>query len=255
MPRHEPSPEQSAEFPHWFFKPQVIAIEGLAATGKGATCRVFCERQNYDYVSVSSIGRGLAVGFLDTGRSVEDESAVRDFYGTADINVELAGMTNLIAVDGADVTPRLFDREVSLLASRLMRYDFVRNKVYEVSHSSKGVRPVIFDGRRADEIAPGADLQILLVASMEERVRRRYAEERLKDPTMTTDDIRQDMIARDRNELAAGAARATSVGYIVDTTDYRPEEVAASIITTHNRRCRAAYRWTAGRLPGSYDNR
>lgn len=247
MPHPELPPEQSAEFPNWLLKPRVIAIEGLAATGKGATCRVFCERHGYNYVSISSIGRGLAVGFVESGHDHHDETAVRDFYRLASVNVELNGMAHLISVEGADVTPRLFDRDVSEAASQLMRYGLVRNRVLNIGRGLMGEGPVIFDGRRADEVAPGADLQILLIASMEERVRRRYNEEYLKDPTVTAHEIEQDLIARDRHELAAGSARATSTGYIVDTTDHRPEVVAASIIDSHNRRCRAAYRWTVSR--------
>lgn len=230
---------EAAEVPRWFHKPDVITIEGLAATGKGAASRVLCEQHGFNYVSISSIGRGLAVSYLDSGLSPDNEGVVREFYADADVAVELSGMTHLVSVDGRDVTPRLFDRKVSLLASQLMRYDFVRYKVYEVGHSLKGEGPVIFDGRRvAEEAVPGAELQVLLIASMEERLRRRYTEEYAKDPMVVPAEILRDLETRDRNEIAAGAARATSPGYIVDTTEHTPEGVVRSIIDAHNIRRR-----------------
>lgn len=238
MPQTERTPEQEPErFAKWLHSPEVITIEGLAATGKGTISRVLCEKYGYDYVSISSIGRGLAAACLGSEIPLDNEVAIEEFYRNTDVGIRLAGMANHISIDEVDVTPQLFNRETSLAASYLMRYQFVRDCVRGLGQEIAGDGRVVFDGRHvANEIAPGSELQLILVASIDERVRRRLIEERLKDSSLTEEDIADDLAQRDANEVSTGAVVSSAHGLIVDTTRYTPEDLVNFIVAANNRR-------------------
>jgi cytidylate kinase len=229
---------RETELPAWASRPDVITIEGLAATGTTSLSEQFCADYGYGYVSASAIARGLAAAYETGAGSLDDLLAIERFYQAADVEVAIDGMRSQITVNGHDVTDRLFIPETDQAAAHLMRYEAVPARV------SRDVRRIVsrgnavIDGRLvAKTIAPDADLNVFLTADLETRIDRRYRQAVQEDSGITRASIAADLIRRDANESRAGADQAPEGAIILDTSGLSVPGMAATVVAEHNRRC------------------
>lgn len=234
-----PEPEV---LPEWVSRPDVITIEGAAATGKGSISAVLHETYGYRYLSISAVARGLAVAFseqypLDSETALDEERQflLRRFYAEAAIGIGGEGMDSRIHIDGTDVTGRLYERETGALAAHLMQYGAVKSRVAELSREVAASGNIILNGRLvAEQVAPEAELHILLEAGLEERTQRRYEQQRQADPSVVKGDVAAELVVRDAKEKAAGANRPFGGSLVVDTTGRTAHESALEIVKVYN---------------------
>ena len=101
---------------------------------------------------------------------------------------------------------------------------------------------VIMDGRDiGTNVLPNADIKIYLTASVAERARRRYLEQKQKGGTSSLEEIEKDIIerdTRDKNRAIAPLRRAEDAVYL-DTSDMNIDEVAAEIERLYREKIRS----------------
>ncbi len=236
--RPEPGiPEIPEKLPEWHRRPQVITVEGELAAGKDTLCATLCEAYGFRYLDVSGIGRGLAAAALREGVDLEDEAAVARFYAEADVDFAMQGSGASVCVNGADVTADLKTPETYDASARLIRYPFAPMRVGEIARDSIRRGNVVVNGRRlTSDIWPGAELQLFLTGDFEVRLERRFRELREADPATTREAVADAMRRRAAEEAAAGASAASASSLIVDTTVLAPDEVANTVVESHNKR-------------------
>lgn len=229
--------------PDWVVRPDVITIEGLAATGKGSVSEILCDRYGYRYLNISSIGRGLAVGFAqrfpwltENSMSLADyEITIPEFYETAVIEAKVTGMSTRVRINGVEVTKQLHTPETDAAASYLFGYEPVRRRVAEFARDFATEGNIILDGRTvAATVAPEADLHIFLETDREERIRRRYQARLATNPNVTIEQVAAEVDERDRKEKLGGAHHPFGGSLIVDTTGATAIRSAREIVTVYN---------------------
>ena len=92
---------------------------------------------------------------------------------------------------------------------------------------------VIMEGRDiGTNVFPNADVKIYLDASLEERAKRRYKENKEKNIDMTYEEVLENITKRDENDKAKeiGALKIAEGSTIVDTTNLTIDEVVEKII-------------------------
>jgi cytidylate kinase len=161
--------------------PNIIAIDGPAASGKSTLGRRLADSLGYLFFDTGVMYRAVTWGALQRGLEITDEGAVTHLAETAQIDVrppsQEDGRACDVLLDGVDITWETRRPDVEANVSPVSAYRDVR-KALASQQRRIGLRGrVVMVGRDIGTIVlPEADLKIYLDASAEERARRRFKE-------------------------------------------------------------------------------
>ncbi len=162
--------------------PNVITIDGPAASGKSTLGKKLADELGYLFFDTGVMYRAVTWAALVSGIDIEDESAVSLLAKTVEIDIQPAsapdGRTCDILMDGKDVTWEIRQPEVELNVSQVSAYPAVREALTDQQRRIGGRGRVVMVGRDIGTVVmPKAELKIYLVATAEERARRRFLEQ------------------------------------------------------------------------------
>ncbi len=172
----------------------VIAIDGPAGSGKGTLARHLAGHYGLRHLDTGLLYRAVARLMLDKNRPLEDEQAAH----------AMASTLNLHYIEER----RLRGREIGDAASVVSAYPAVRKALLEQQRAFATQPPgAVLDGRDIGTVIfPDAPVKLFVIASAEERARRRHKElcEAGEDVEYTAilDDIRR-RDDRDMNRASA----------------------------------------------------
>jgi cytidylate kinase len=99
---------------------------------------------------------------------------------------------------------------------------------------------IVTEGRDQGTVAfPDADLKFYLTADLNERARRRLAEQKTKGIEQTLEQVREDIRQRDISDKgrSVGPLKPAQDAIIVDTTDLSVEEVVEKLLARVKEKC------------------
>lgn len=218
--------------------PDIVAIDGPAASGKSTIANILAQRWGYLYFDTGVMYRAITWLALDNGVPVEDEQAVTELARTVDIDVRSPsvddGREYDVLADGDDVTWEIRRPEVDRNVSQVAAYPGVRDAL-TAQQRRIGLRGnVIMVGRDIGTVVlPEADMKIYLDASAEERARRRYQQRLERGEDVAFKPILEGMKKRDEIDSTREVAplRAAKDALILDSDDMSIEEVVKEIET------------------------
>ena len=161
--------------------PQIIAIDGPAASGKSTLGMKLADELGYLFLDTGIMYRAVTWVAIQRGIPAQDEPAITVLAEITDIDVRPPSVTDGrncdILADGQDVTWQIRLPEVDSIVSLVSSYAGVR-KALSTQQRRIGLRGrVVMVGRDIGTVVlPEADLKIYLEASVEERAKRRYLE-------------------------------------------------------------------------------
>jgi len=161
--------------------PNIIAIDGPAASGKSTLGRRLADSLGYLFFDTGVMYRAVTWVTLQSGVEVGDEAAVTRLAETVQIDVRPPskedGRACDVLADGIDITWETRTSEVEANVSPVSAYRGVRQAL-AAQQRRIGLRGrVVMVGRDIGTVVlPEADLKIYLDASAEQRARRRYNE-------------------------------------------------------------------------------
>ena len=161
--------------------PNIIAIDGPAASGKSTLGRRLADSLGYLFFDTGVMYRAVTWCALQRGLEIKAEAAVTHLAETAQIDVRPSsqddGRACDVLLDGVDITWETRRPEVEANVSPVSAYQGVRLAL-AAQQRRIGLRGrVIMVGRDIGTVVlPEADLKIYLDASAQERARRRYEE-------------------------------------------------------------------------------
>ncbi len=188
--------------------PNIIAIDGPAASGKSTLALHLARELGYLYFDTGVMYRALTWVGLQRGIVMEDEVQLTLLAQSLEIDVRSPsvddGRAYDVHVDGMDVTWDIRRQEVDANVSVVSAYAGVRAAL-SAQQRRIGLRGrVVMVGRDIGTVVlPQADLKIFLDASAQERARRRYHELLARKEQASYEAILQAMQRRDRIELDA----------------------------------------------------
>ena len=224
--------------------PFVVAIDGPAASGKSTTARLAAEQLGFRYLDTGAMYRALTWKALADGLDPADAEAVGALASRVHLAMETGPEGDRWLVDGEDVTDRIRAAAVTRAVSLVAAVPAARRAMVRMQREVAGAGPCVVEGRDIGTVVfPEAPVKIFLVASLEERARRRRAE--LPSPQPSPREAAEDL--RRRDALDSGREdsplRRADDATELDTTGLTIEEVVAAIV----RLVRAADR--PGRAP------
>jgi cytidylate kinase len=209
-----------------------IAIDGPAASGKSTLGQRMAQRLGYLYFDTGVMYRAVTLAALERNVPPEDEKAVSDIARVVDIVVRLPTVEDQrqydVLMDGEDVTWDIRSAEVDANVSLVSSYPVVREEMTRIQRQIGLKGNVVMVGRDIGTVVmPEADLIIFLVASLEERAKRRTEECLHRGEKVKYVDILRMMRERDQfdstRDLAPLIPAADAV--VLDTTDMSEDEV------------------------------
>ena len=218
-------------------KAKSIAIDGPVASGKTSVGLELARRLGYLFLDTGVMYRAVTLAVLQAGMDVQDENDVSALVTT--LNIEVInpsledGRTNDVILNGEDVTWDIRKKMVNDNVSTISTYKIVREVLTESQRKFGKGGEVVMVGRDIGTVVlPDADLKIFLKASVEERARRRYDEERERGAVTSNHEILENMKKRDAldssRELAPLIIAQDAV--LIDTNGKNLEEVVQEII-------------------------
>jgi CMP/dCMP kinase len=193
-------------------RPFVVAIDGPAASGKGALARRLADRFGFAHLDTGALYRATALLVLDQAGDASDPAAAE----AAARRVEMRMVSD----------PRLRQHTVSAAASLVAAIPAVRSILIGLQRQFAARPPgaakgAILDGRDIGTVVcPSADAKIFLTASLEARARRRLAELRQQGAAAIYENVLQDMKERDARDSERRTAPliAAPDAVVIDTT-------------------------------------
>jgi cytidylate kinase len=210
----------------------VIAIDGPAASGKSTIGRALAHALGLLYLDTGAMYRAVTWLALQRGINPADEAAVTELAaGAAFVFPQLHHAENVnppIIVDGHDATAGIREPSVDAWVSVVASYPGVRAALVREQRKIARAQGVVMVGRDIGTVVlPDADLKIFLVASAEERARRRYEERLALGQDADYDEIRRAMERRDQLDTgrAHSPLRAAPDAVALDTTGLTIDQV------------------------------
>jgi cytidylate kinase len=219
---------------------RVVAIDGPAGSGKSTVARLVAEALDLPALDTGAMYRALTWAVLEAGVDPSDAPAVIGVAHTLDLDV---GPPVLVA--GRDVNDAIRTAEVSAAVSVVAAVPEVRVRLVAAQREwIEAHGGGVVEGRDIGTVvAPDAVLKIYLVASEEERARRR---QRQDDATEAAGDLgaTQEAIRR-RDAIDSGRAAsplaAAADAVVLDTTGLSVEGVVAEVLARYRAAVEAAH--------------
>ena len=219
-----------------------IAIDGPAGGGKSTIAKKASADLGFIYVDTGAMYRALALYFIRNGIDGADEEAIKNALTQISVTLQYSGGTQQVLLNGENVSDLIRTEEVSRMTSVTSALGCVREKLLSLQQDMAAAHDVIMDGRDiGTNVLPNADIKIYLTASVAERARRRYLEQKQKGGTSSLEEIEKDIIerdTRDKNRAIAPLRRAEDAVYL-DTSDMNIDEVAAEIERLYREKIRS----------------
>jgi len=203
---------------------KIIAVDGPAGAGKSTVSKIVAKSLGYTYIDTGAMYRAVALKVLQSGKPVENV--------TRDIEIKLDDAARVF-LDGMEVTKEIRTPEISRGASDVAKLGFVRKKLTELQRAMAHQGKVIMDGRDiGTQVLPNADLKIFLTATVDERARRRFEELRLKGIAADFEQVREEIILRDKQDSTREIAPLAQAedAILLDSTHLTIDEVVAEIL-------------------------
>jgi cytidylate kinase len=202
----------------------VIAIDGPAGAGKSTVARGVAGALGFTYLDSGAMYRSVALAVLRAGTDPADADAATAL--AKDIDLELVGSG--VKLNGGDVSAAIRTPEVTEAASIVSAHPGVRQAMVDRQRAMIAESDYVAAGRDIGTVvSPDSPLKVFLVASDEERARRR-ATQTGEDPAAVLA-AQRERDRRDR-EREHGALRAAEDAVEVDTTGSSIDQVVARVV-------------------------
>lgn len=206
---------------------RLIAIDGVAASGKSTTARRLAGELGYNYLDTGAMYRTVALNLIQNGTDNDDNYAVISSLETANIKVECENDQMKIYLGDEEVSGKIRTNEVSKLTSQISVIPEVRKKMVELQRELVKGKNFIVEGRDIGTVVfPDADMKFFLTASVEVRAKRRYADLKENENSKTLDEIEKEIEDRDLRDSTRTTSPLVNAkdAIEVDTTDMTVNE-------------------------------
>lgn len=204
----------------------IIAIDGPAGSGKSTLASLLARRFNYTNIETGAMYRALALKALQDGVSLEDGPALAQLAADSLIELQPQPDGNRVLLDGANVTERIRQQDVTDAASKVSAHPPVREWMVQQQRQIGAGGGVVMEGRDiGTKVFPHAEVKIFLDAAPEVRGARRFLQQpaaNAPEASVLAELHERDL--RDRTRATSPLVPALDA-VVIDSTNLNLEEV------------------------------
>ena len=232
---HDPSAPARRQKP-------VIAIDGPAGAGKSTLAAHLARRFGFLNLETGAMYRALALKAIESDLDFDEEAPLLALAHETRIALEPTREGNRVLLDGADVSRRIRDADVTAAASRCSVHPHLREWMVAQQRLLGQAGGVVMEGRDiGTAVFPDAEVKIFLDAAPEVRGSRRFrqvASSEHEPAPVTEAEVLEEMKARDERDRnrAESPLKPAVDAVILDSTSMSLDEVLAAseaIVRSH----------------------
>ncbi|MGL4788060.1 MAG: (d)CMP kinase [Cetobacterium sp.] len=178
-------------------KNYIIALDGPAGSGKSTIAKVIAKNFGLTYLDTGAMYRMVALYILENNIDFNNVADVENILN----NIKVDIIDDKFILNGKDVSLEIRTPEVTKIVSPVSAIKAVRVKLVDLQREISKGKKVILDGRDIGTVVfPNADLKVFLVASPEERAKRRVKDYASKGITEDFETVLKDILERDHTD-------------------------------------------------------
>lgn len=180
----------------------IVAIDGPAGSGKSTISKLLARKFRLTYLDTGAMYRMVTLYFLRNNVDLENIEQVKNFLVLIEIDI----VGDKFILNGEDVSSEIRTPKITENVSFVAKIKEVREVLVSLQRKISFGKNIILDGRDIGTVVfPNANLKIFLLASPEERAKRRvkdYLEKGIEeDYNKVLEDIKKrDYIDSNRKE-------------------------------------------------------
>ena len=208
----------------------IIAIDGPSGSGKGTIAKEVAKRLNYTYIDTGAMYRCVSLKSLEENIKEDDEEAIVNILKNMVIKLTNDGKVYL---DGRDVSNEIRTMEVTARVSKISCIVPLRLVMEEKQREMAKNQNIVMEGRDITTVIfPDAKYKFYIDASIEDRAKRRYEQNKEKGIESTLEEIKKSLEQRDYDDMnrPLGALKRTDDQHYIDNGKNTVEESVNEIL-------------------------
>lgn len=180
-------------------KKLIIAIDGPAGSGKSTSAKLVARQLGFLYIDTGAMYR--AVTYLVIKRKlINNRNSIINLAESINLELKFIDGKTIVYADGLNITEEIRSHEVNSKVSDVSIIPEVRTELVKKQRQmSENANGVVMEGRDIGTVVfPDADVKIFMVASIDERVKRRAKEYQEKGIIIQEKEIKKNLLNRDR---------------------------------------------------------
>lgn len=210
-----------------------IAIDGPAAAGKSTVAKKIAKKMSYTYIDTGAMYRALTLKAIEASIPLEDEKALSHMLSRTTIDLIQERNGQRVLLDGVDVTLKIRTEDVTNNVSTVAKHESIRKQMLKRQRSLANEGGVVMDGRDiGTHVLPHAEVKVFLIASVEERAKRRYEENMKKGFPSELETLKKDIKQRDLDDSKREVAPLIKAddAIEIDTTSLSIDDVVNQVL-------------------------
>ena len=196
-----------------------IAMDGPAGSGKSTIAQQLAKKLDYLYLNSGSMYRAMTLLSIREGGDPTNEAMLTELAKCCRIDFLDNGKTTLL--NGEDVSDALRTPEIDRAIVNIAKIPEVRHEMVKQQRRIGKKGGIIVEGRDVTTVVfPDADLKFYISASVEERAKRRFKEQKAKGIETTLEQVGQEIRERDQMDESRehSPLRTAADAIVIDTT-------------------------------------
>lgn len=211
----------------------VITVDGPAGAGKSTVSKMLAKQLSYIYLDTGALYRAVAYALSVNDTAPDDEKLLSEFLTRMNISLKNVDGALNVFVDDKNVTDKIRSEKIGLLASRVSAMTAVRKRLLSIQQAVGKRGGIVAEGRDMGTVVfPDADYRFYLEAHEDVRARRRYSELCARGGSFNYEEVKKDMIARDRQDQEREIAplKAFDGAIVIDSTHMSISQVVEKMM-------------------------
>ena len=211
-----------------------IALDGPSGSGKSTVAKILSKKLDILYLDTGAMYRACALEAILQNADCLDEKSVAKFINNIDLKIVYENGAQKTILRGEDVSQKIRQNEVSMMASNISSLPCVRLKMVEMQREVAAGVDCVLDGRDIGTyVLPNAKYKFFMTASPETRAQRRYKELTEKGQKVDYDTLLKEINQRDYNDShrAFAPLKQADDAILLDTTNMNVDQVVEFIMS------------------------
>ncbi len=212
-----------------------IAVDGYASCGKSTLARDLARELGYLFIDSGAMYRAVTYYFIihqiDLQSSPQIEAALNNIQITFQQNS--ASNQAQTFLNGQSIEAQIRDKAVSDFVSQVSTLEKGRTFLVRQQQAMGRQKGVVMDGRDIGTVVfPDAELKLFVTADIDVRTQRRYAELQAKGIHTTYEEVKQNLLERDRIDSTREVTplRQAEDAILLDTSNLTREEQLSLVL-------------------------